>query len=71
MRQRHIRAILDSFTARPLTFDFIGALTLRILSLAFSVLFINYVEISIAGLLNSFSSVDHHAFSDNSVDPSR
>jgi len=24
-----------------------------------------------AGLLNSFSSVDHHAFSDNSVDPSR
>jgi len=24
-----------------------------------------------AGLLNSFSSVDHHAFSDNSVDTSR
>ena len=23
------------------------------------------------GLLNSFSSVDHHAYSDNSVDPSR
>jgi len=23
------------------------------------------------GLLNSFSSVDHHIFSDNSVDPSR
>jgi len=23
------------------------------------------------GLLNSFSSVDHHAFSDNSVHPSR
>jgi len=23
------------------------------------------------GLLNSFSSVDHHAFSDNSVDPCR
>jgi len=26
---------------------------------------------SISGLLNSFSSVDNHAFSDNSVDPSR
>jgi len=26
---------------------------------------------SISGLLNSFSSVDNRAFSDNSVDPSR
>ena len=28
-------------------------------------------SVSRTGLLNSFSPVDHHAFSDNSVDPSR
>jgi len=47
------------------------SLKLKMISMSFCTLWVGNASILLlAGLLNSFSSVDYHAFSDNSVDPS-